>query len=264
MKRLSIYQVDAFTNKVFGGNPAAVCPLESWLPDETLQKIAHENNLSETAFFVPDEGEADYHLRWLTPTVEVDLCGHATLASAYVIFNHLGFKKDTVSFRTRSGLLYVHRKDNGLMMDFPAWEYREIDIPDLVTEALGHQPDQLYSGVDWVAVYDDPDIIAKIDPDLNKIMQLEDVRAIVVTAKGTGETDFISRFFGPRVGVPEDPVTGSAHCILTPIWAEKLGKTKLKAKQVSARGGELICELKDKRVEITGQAVLYMEGTINV
>ena len=262
MTQLEIFQVDAFSNKTFGGNPAAVCPLEDWLPDETLQNIALENNLSETAFFVPtDKG---FHLRWFTPTVEVDLCGHATLATAFVIFDQLDYEQDIITFETRSGDLHVHKKPHGLMMDFPVWTYERAAPPAILEEALGHKPDAVFSGHDWIAYYEDPELIKKIEPNMDTLAQFEDARAVIVTAEGKGEIDFISRFFGPRVGVPEDPVTGSAHCILTPFWADKLDKTSLRAYQASARGGNLLCELKGERVEITGQAVLYMKGTVYV
>lgn len=260
--KLDIYQVDAFTDTVFSGNPAAVIPLKDWPDDKTLLNIAAENNLSETAFFVP--GNNHYHLRWFTPTVEVDLCGHATLASAFVLFEKLGHKGKKITFKSRSGLLNVYKTAQGYKMHLPRWRYERIDVPEKLTEALGAAPDELYSGPDWVAVYSDSSLIRKITPDMNKLSAFKDMPAIVITARGTGNIDFISRFFGPAVGVPEDPVTGSAHCILAPFWGEKLDKTVLRARQVSRRGGDLLCEIKDEQVEITGQAVLYMYGHIRI
>lgn len=262
MPDFDLFQIDAFTNTVFGGNPAAVCPLQEWLSDEIMQAIAAENNLSETAFFIPEND--GFHIRWFTPTVEVDLCGHATLATAYVLFEELGYDKDVISLNSRSGILHVTRTPDGLMMDFPVWHYEEIEIPEKLSQALGQPIQSLYKGYDWIALYDDEETVRALSPDMNALIGFEDARGILATAKGKNGVDFVSRFFAPRVGVPEDPVTGSAHCILTPFWAEQLGKTRLKARQVSARGGDLLCELKEDRVEITGQAVLYMKGTIRV
>ena len=259
---LPIYQVDAFTSDVFKGNPAAVVPLQQWLPDEVMQNIALENNLAETAFFIPD-GDG-FHLRWFTPTVEVDLCGHATLATSWVIYNELGYDKPDIKFKSLSGELIVSKNENGLTLNFPIWEYHPVDIDDRVTDALGNKPDELYHGPDWLAVYNNPNIIETMQPDMFKLSEISECRGVIATAKTENDTDFISRWFGPNVGVPEDPVTGSAHCILTPIWAEKLGKTKLKAYQASPRGGHLDLELKDDRVHITGQATLYMKGTIYI
>jgi len=262
---LDIYQVDAFTDKTFGGNPAAVCPLEAWLPDMQLQNIAMENNLSETAFFIPSQSsDADFDLRWFTPSCEVDLCGHATLATSFIIFDQLKLDKPTIRFSTRSGILTIEQTEYGLKMNLPVWDYKETDIPLLVTEALGAKPTALYKGNDWIALFDDEQTVRDLEPDMDKLLQIKDMRGILPTAKSNGKYDFISRFFGPAVGVPEDPVTGSAHCILTPFWAERLNKTTLHAYQASARGGALFCELKGDRVHITGQAVLYMTGQINV
>ena len=227
-----------------------------------MQNIAQENNLAETAFFIPD-GDG-FHLRWFTPTIEVDLCGHATLATSWVIYNELGYNKDTIYFSSLSGQLIVKRTDNKLTLDFPIWEKEKVALDNRVTEALGSEPLELYHGPDWIAVYDDIETIKNLNPDMFKLSSITECRGIIATAKGQGDLDFISRWFGPNVGVNEDPVTGSAHCVLTPLWAEKLGKTKLKAYQASARGGYLDLELKDDRVYITGQATLYMKGSIYI
>jgi predicted PhzF superfamily epimerase YddE/YHI9 len=258
--RLNLYQVDAFTSRVFGGNPAAVVPLDAWLPDATLQAIALENNLSETAFFVK-EGEG-YRLRWFTPAQEVDLCGHATLASAYVLFHHLARGLQRVEFASRSGPLKVAREGEWLVMDFPSRPPRAFTPPLELAQVLGASPREVLVSRDWVAVFDSEAQVRELKPDLMRLAQL-DTFAVTVTAPGQ-EVDFVSRFFAPRVGVPEDPVTGSAHCSLVPYWAKRLGKTRLSARQVSARGGELRCEEREDRVHIAGQAVLYLEGVITL
>jgi PhzF family phenazine biosynthesis protein len=258
--KLPIYQVDAFTSRVFHGNPAAVCPLPSWLPDTTLQSIALENNLSETAFIVSEGGSRE--IRWMTPTQEVDLCGHATLASAYVIFERLEPGLERVVFSSRSGPLTVSRRDGLLVLDFPARAPRRCGLPAGLAEALGRNPLEVWGARDLMAVYASEDDVRGLRPDMEKLGAVETF-AVIVTAPGR-EVDFVSRFFGPRVGVPEDPVTGSAHCTLVPYWAERLGKNALRAQQVSARGGELLCELRGERVSIAGRAVLYLEGTIEV
>jgi len=257
--KIPIFQIDAFTDKVFAGNPAAVCPLEYWLEDEVLQNIAAENNLSETAFFV-DRGDF-FQLRWFTPQTEVDLCGHATLAAAYVLFNHLGYKEKTIRFKTRSGILSVSQNDELLTMNFPSADLIKVDTPPDLIEGLGYEPVATYQSDDLLALYDSEEMVARLDPDFMKLSELS-ARGIIVTAKGNS-VDFVSRFFAPAVGIPEDPVTGSAHCTLIPYWAEKLGKTRMTAKQVSCRGGDLICENKKDGVVIGGQARLYMEGKIN-
>lgn len=262
-REIDLYQIDSFTNETFGGNPAAVCPLDEWLPDDLLQNIAMENNLSETVFCVAQD-DGSYHLRWFTPTVEVDLCGHATLAAAYVIFEYLNHSGDQIIFTGLSGELRVYKTGDGLKMDFPVWPHKKIDISSQISDALGHEPTELYEGYDWVAVYDDMKTVKNMAPDMEKLTACENMRGIIVTAAGNDGVDFVSRFFGPRVGIPEDPVTGSAHCILAPIWAEKLNKTKFNAKQISARGGDLVCELINDRVEISGQAKLFMKGKIYV
>ncbi len=261
--RLPIYQIDAFTSAVFGGNPAAVVPLEAWLSDITLQAIAAENNLSETAFFVP-EGE-DWHLRWFTPTMEVDLCGHATLASASLIFSRLKPNVRQARFRTRSGWLDVTAKDDLLSMDFPSRPPARKSDPGLqaaATRALGKAPLELWMARDLMVLLETEADVRALKPDLAKIAAL-DAFAVIATAPGT-DVDFVSRFFAPARGVPEDPVTGSAHCTLIPFWASRLGKSSLVARQVSARGGELFCESRGDRVTIAGRAVLYLEGSIHV
>jgi PhzF family phenazine biosynthesis protein len=257
---LDIFQVDAFTKKVFGGNPAAICPLNEWLPAETMQKIALENNLAETAFFVKkDDG---YELRWFTPTVEMDLCGHATLASAYVLYELLGERADVLKFQTKSGLLTVEKKDDLLVLDFPSRPAVACDVPDGLIEAIGKTPKEVLKSRDYLMVYESEEEVRAIKPNFAALLEI-DTHAVIVTAKGT-DSDFVSRFFAPEVGVFEDPVTGSAHCTLIPYWAEKLGKTKLFARQVSARGGELFCELVGDRVRIGGNAALYLKGNIFV
>lgn len=258
--KISMYQVDAFASRPFEGNPAAVCPLDNWLPDGLMQSIAMENNLSETAFFVP-EG-AGFAIRWFTPLAEVDLCGHATLASAFVLFNCLGFKGDELSFSSRSGPLRVSRDGGSLVLDFPAQPPRPCRAPDGIAEALGAEPAECLEYVDLVAVFDDSKTVLEARPDMAALAGL-DYRGVIITA-AANDYDFISRFFGPAVGVPEDPVTGSAHTKLAPYWAGKLGKNPLRARQVSARGGDLVCRLAGDRVLIAGQAVLYLRGDIEV
>ena len=259
--RIPIYQVDAFTDRLFAGNPAAVCPLREWLPDATLQSIAAENNLAETAFFVP-EGEG-YLLRWLTPTVEVPLCGHATLASAHVVTTILEPGRRSVPFRTvKSGTLTVAREGDVLAMDFPSHPPERKPADARVIAALGLAPREAYdSGRGRVfAIYEHPQDVATLKPDLAAIKQCD--LTVLVTAPGGEGVDFVSRYFAPNHGIDEDPVTGGAHCVLTPFWAERLGKTRLKARQVSARGGDLLCELRGDRVTLSGRAKLYLEGTI--
>ena len=257
---LSIFQIDAFTKKNFAGNPAAICPLPEWLPDDLMQKIAAENNLSETAFFVKKENL--YELRWFTPTFEIDLCGHATLATAFVLFELLGETAEVLKFQTKSGLLEVGRQDDLLILDFPARPAEECEVPGNLVGAIGKTPMQVLKSRDYLMVYESEDEIRQITPDFAELLKTG-AHAVIVTAKGT-TCDFVSRFFAPEVGVFEDPVTGSAHCTLIPFWAEKLGKEKLFARQISARGGELFCELKNDRVKIGGNAVLYLKGEIYV
>ena len=259
--KVDIYQIDAFAKKPFQGNPAAVVPLDQWLPDDVMLDIAMENNLAETAFFVP--GEKGYDLRWFTPTVEMDLCGHATLASAFLIFEILGTDHTTLRFQTRSGELTVEKKDGKFVLDFPSRPGTPTDAPPGLIDALGGAvPKEILKSRDYMLVYESEADVLAIKPDFNSLIKI-DTHAVIVTAKGDS-SDFVSRFFAPEVGVPEDPVTGSAHCTLIPYWAEKLGKTELFARQVSQRGGELSCELVGDRVKIGGDAVLYMRGEIYV
>ena len=259
--RLRIFQIDAFTDAVFGGNPAAVCPLESWLDDATLQAIANENNLSETAFLVPENGA--YALRWFTPLAEVDLCGHATLASAHVVFRHLQPSADSVAFETRSGRLAVTRGDDGLTMDFPALAANPVEIPADLSAGLGVAPEAVFADMDYLALFESEAQVRAIEPDMTALARLDERRGIIVTAPGE-DADFVSRFFCPRLGVPEDPVTGSAHCMLAPFWTERLGKTTLRARQVSARGGVVHCTVEGERVRLSGRTAQYLEGTITV
>jgi PhzF family phenazine biosynthesis protein len=257
---LPIYQIDAFTSSVFAGNPAAVVPLSEWLPDETLQAIANENNLSETAYFIPS-GDG-YHLRWFTPVVEVDLCGHATLASAYLLFELLGHPGDIVRFHTKSGELTVHHKGDLLKMDLPSRPPSPVDIHNGLTKSLGGLPVEILAARDYLVRYHSESDVRALDPDMEALKHI-DRFAVIATAPGD-HCDFVSRFFAPAKGVPEDPVTGSAHCTLIPYWAQELGKNTLSARQISRRGGELQCELLGGRVQIAGRAALYLKGTIFV
>jgi predicted PhzF superfamily epimerase YddE/YHI9 len=261
--QLPIYQVDAFTDALFGGNPAAICPLEAWLPDATLQAIAAENNLAETAFFVR-EG-ADYALRWFTPTVEVDLCGHATLASGHVILRCLEPGRDSVDFRTlKAGTLQVSERDaDFLEMDFPSRPPVPTEPPPGLLEALGGAPKAVLRARDHVVVYERTADVAALRPDFTALGKV-DCWAVTATAPGDDGVDFVSRFFAPRQGIDEDPVTGSAHCTLTPYWAGRLGKTELEARQISRRGGALRCTLSGDRVSLAGRTVLYLEGKISI
>jgi len=290
---LKLYQVDAFTDHLFGGNPAAVVPLQQWLPTETMQQLALENNLSETVFFValaspnpsergasenpplegreasPLEGresfssegfEADFDIRWFTPGVEINLCGHATLAAAYVLFNKLGFVKETLVFNSKSGLLKVMQKGDRLLMDFPSWKPSlKSGYPDLLPMALGGAPiKEVYQSRDLLVVLENEAAVKNCRPDFTVMKKIED--KIIITAQGN-YVDFVSRFFAPTAGVEEDPVTGSAHSQLTPFWSERLGKTEMTAKQLSHRGGNLYCtQVSEERVLIGGQCVFYMEG----
>lgn len=256
--KLKQFQVDAFASHVFEGNPAAVCPLESWLDDAVMQAIAEENNLSETAFFVPVD--AGFELRWFAPRCEVDLCGHATLATAHVLYAHLGYTEPSVSFFTRSGELVVSKLGDALQMDFPVRRPTRCEAPGALLRGLGATPVEVWAADDYVAVFDSEAAIRAIAPDYVALAQL-DLRGVCVTAPGT-DVDFVSRFFAPRVGIPEDPVTGSAHCTLAPYWAGRLGKPTLSAHQVSTRGGRLTCELAGERVLLAGRAVTFMEAGI--
>jgi PhzF family phenazine biosynthesis protein len=260
--KLRLFQIDAFAGQVFAGNPAAVVPLERWLDDATLQSIASENNLSETAFFVGEKG--DFHIRWMTPTDEVDLCGHATLASAWVVFNEIEKGRTEVHFRSQSGLLRVTGDGERLALDFPSRPPEPADaaMPALTAAALGAHPREVLASRDYLAVFDSEDEVRALRPDMARVAAL-DRMAVIATAPG-GDCDFVSRFFVPSLGIPEDPVTGSAHCTLVPYWSKRLGRTKLFARQVSARGGELWCEDRGERVSIAGRCVRYLEGTIDL
>jgi PhzF family phenazine biosynthesis protein len=262
MMTIRIYQADAFTDKLFGGNPAAICPLDEWLPDEMMQKIAIENNLAETAFFV--KNDTGYKLRWFTPEYEIDLCGHATLASAHILFTQLGHKENEIYFETiKAGTLIVKKEGDKYTMDFPLRPPILIDAPVGLIEALGEkQPVEVLRSRDYFLVYESESDIREISPDFFALSKMDTV-GVIVTAPGD-KVDFVSRFFAPGAGIPEDPVTGSAHCNLIPYWAEKLGKTKLYAYQLSARKGELWCELKGDRVLMSGKAVTYLKGEIFV
>jgi len=258
--KLQIFQVDAFTSKIFKGNPAAVCPLDKWLPDNLMQQIAAENNLSETAFFVKNGNIFD--IRWFTPTVEVDLCGHATLAAAHVLFSHLSYKSDIIFLKSKSGELRVKKSNDMLWLDFPAGFSEKVSIPSILAEAIDDgTPVEAWAARDYLmAVYEDEAFIRKMKLDFNLLKQLP-YHALIVTSMGK-DVDFVSRMFAPSIGIDEDPVTGSAHTVLTPYWSQRLKKVHLSARQISERGGELQCTLSGDRVEIGGQAVTYLVGEI--
>lgn len=258
--KLKLFQVDAFTNRQFSGNPAAIIPLETWLPDSTLQAIAAENNLSETAYFVKQE--EGYRLRWFTPMREVDLCGHATLASAWVLWERLGKRTPLLRFETRSGELRVTRDDKWLWLDFPADLAEVCAAPAALISGLIQPPREVLLARNYVAIYDSEDLVRGLKPDFRLLATLGN-HGVIATAPGK-ECDFVSRFFGPRFGIDEDPVTGSAHCTLVPLWSARLGRTALHARQISHRGGELQCELKGERVLIGGQCVAFLTGEIEL
>lgn len=255
-----IYQIDAFTDKVFSGNPAAVCPLDAWLSDDTLQKIAMENNLAETAFYVKQGDQ--YQIRWFTPTVEVDLCGHATLASAFVLFNCENHQGNIIHFFSpRSGALTVTKKGELMTLNFPSDAFEQVELTAEITNSFNIAPKLAFKGkTDYLLVFDTEDEIRKIVPVFDKISKLKG-RGVIVTAKGN-KVDFVSRFFAPQSGINEDPVTGSAHTTLTPYWSKQLGKTELTAIQLSERKGYLQCKYLNDRVEISGQGRLYLKGEI--
>ncbi len=258
--KLRIFQADAFTDTLFSGNPAAVVLLDHWLPDQVMQNIALENNLSETAFLVPAGGH--FHLRWFTPATEVSLCGHATLASAHILFNHLNFQGDTVVFETLSGPLPVSRSGELLYLDFPAATLKAIPTPQGLTAGLGLRPLEVFhAGKYLLAIYKNQTEVSRIVPDFPLLSKLPYL-GIDVTSPGE-KVDFVSRFFAPSVGINEDPVTGSAHTALIPYWSQRLQKSTLLAHQISSRGGILYCEFLGERVKIGGKAVTYMEGTID-
>jgi PhzF family phenazine biosynthesis protein len=270
---IELYQVDAFCKELFSGNPAAVCPLASWPADELMQQIAAENNLSETAFYVPEAAHAEgshpegghYHIRWFTPTVEVDLCGHATLATAHVIFHHKGFKGDTVRFASRSGELRVKKAGDLLTLDFPADIITPIPVTDDMFLWFDKRPEEAYKGkTDYMLVFAREADIVNLQPNLSVIGKLTEARGVIATGPGDSDAvDFVSRFFGPQSGVPEDPVTGSAHTTLTPYWSNRLGKKDLTAQQLSARKGFLQCKDAGNRIEISGRAKTFLTGNIH-
>ena len=255
--KLTLFQVDAFTNKLFGGNPAAVVPLQNWIDDELMQNLAMENNLAETVFFVPDGDE--FYIRWFTPVLEINLCGHATLASSFVLYNFLGYDKPKIIFNSKSGKLVVEKKGDSFFMDFPSWKPEKADVyPDDLEESLGVK--------EIVAVYKYRDLLVELNaeedvknakPDFTVLKDIGE--KIIITAPGK-KHDFVSRFFAPVAGIDEDPVTGSAHSQLIPFWSEKLNKSVMQAKQLSQRGGEIYCEQKGERVIMGGEGVFYMRG----
>ncbi len=257
---IPFYHIDAFTGHVFSGNPAGVCFLDSWLSDSVLQSIAAENNLPETAFLVRKRG--GYELRWFTPKVEVDLCGHATLASAFVIFTYRDHDCKQVDFQTKSGKLSVQQQEGLLVMDFPARKPIPCQRPNGINEILGLSPSKILRSRDLLAVYETEEQVKNLKPDMEGISTL-DCFAVIVTAPGK-KSDFVSRFFAPAAGIPEDPVTGSAHCTLIPYWSDRLGKKEMHALQLSQRGGELFCSDKGDRVTMGGRAVIYLSGTIRI
>lgn len=259
--RIPIYQVDAFADRPFAGNPAAVCPLEAWPEDALLQAIAAENNLSETAFFVRQRN-GSYDLRWFAPIGEVDLCGHATLATGYVLREHLGVQAEVLRFTSRSGPLEVRCANAGYVLDFPAQPVAPAPAPRLLVEGLSLAPLEVIAGMDWIAVVESEEQVLGVRPDLAILARL-DRRGVCVTAPGRS-SDFVSRFFAPKYGIPEDPVTGSAHCALAPYWAGRLGREVLEARQLSARGGDVHCEVRGDRVLLGGSAALFLQGTIEL
>jgi len=266
MPTLPIYQVDAFTDRLFAGNPAAVVPLATWPDDVTLQAIAAENNLPETAFFAPASSDrgADYDLRWFTPTVEVDLCGHATLATAFVLATQLGVTAERVTFATRGGDLAVARAGDVYTLDFPANPPEPVAEPTPFAEALGAAPDAvLRGGAFGLAVFPDAATVAELSSDMARVAAMTDLIGVIASAPGD-RVDVVSRFFAPGAGIPEDPVTGSAHTVLGPYWAERLGKTTLHARQISARGGDLRVTAAGERVHIGGRCALYLDGRIRI
>ncbi len=258
--KIPLYHVDAFTGTLFAGNPAAVCPLKDWPDAETLQKIAAENNLSETAFFSGHDGA--YRIRWFTPTQEVDLCGHATLAAGFVALKYMAGDRKSVAFVSKSGRLRVTQAGELYVLDFPARPPKKCEEPpDQLLKGLGRKPKEVWVARDYMAVYRTEDEVRKLKPKMDRLAGLEGL-GVIATAPGKKQYDFVSRFFAPGAGVPEDPVTGSAHCTLIPYWAERLGKEKLLAHQASARGGELYCMARGDRVAIGGRAVLYLRGAV--
>jgi PhzF family phenazine biosynthesis protein len=261
--QVRLFQVDAFTDKIFGGNPAAVCVLDKWPSKDILQKVASENFLPETAFLVPLEKEGHFDLKWFTPDIEMDLCGHATLASAHVLFHHLNFSKEKITFHSNSGPLIVTKNGNLITLDFPSRMPLKSELPELLERGLGKKPLEVWKSRDYIAVYEDEDIIRDFAPVKSILDQVNlDPGGIIITAKGR-DVDFVSRFFTPQASIFEDPVTGSAHCSLIPLWAQKTGKKRMTAHQLSKRGGKLWCEENADRVLISGEAKTYLEGYID-
>ncbi len=258
--KLRQFQVDAFASRRFEGNPAAVCPLKEWLSDDLMQSIAAENNLSETAFFVP--AQSGFHLRWFTPLAEVDFCGHATLASGHVLFDALDYEKQSVVFETRSGEMTVERSGKLYVMNFPAQPPKPCSPPKALIEALGAKPTEVLAADDYLAVFESQAVVQSLAPDFARLGDL-DLRGVIATAPGD-DHDFVSRFFGPKLGIDEDPVTGSAHCELTPYWSKRLSKKQLRARQISRRGGDVLCEIAGDRVRLKGSAVTFMVGEIEI
>ena len=259
--KIPYFEVDAFAGQLFGGNPAGICALNRWLDDATLQRIAAENNLAETAFLVP--AGSDYELRWFTPEMEIDLCGHATLASAFVLFSEMGLGGERVRFHSRtSGALTVAREGEWLTLDFPARPASPCAVSEGLARSLGRRPLEVFRARDYLAVFGSEADVRSLAPDFG-LMKTLDAFGVIATAPGDG-CDFVSRFFAPKAGVNEDPVTGSSHCTLVPWWSQRLGKTELAARQVSRRGGELFCRLAGDRVRIGGKAVLYLRGEIEL
>lgn len=259
---ISIFQVDAFATRRFAGNPAAVMPMKDFLEDAVLQAIAAENNLAETAFLVPDRG--DYRLRWFTPTIEVPLCGHATLASAAVVMEKLEPGRNTVVFHSASGPLTVNRTELGYVMDFPARPSELVTTPVGLADALGVVPIEVcVNAFNYLALLESEQVLRAVAPDMAALARL-DRSGVIVTAGGDGTYDFVSRYFAPAKGIPEDPVTGAAHCMLAPYWARRLGQTEFRAFQASQRGGEIICRLVHDRVELEGTCIFYMEGEVEI
>lgn len=266
--KLPIYQVDAFTDHVFGGNPGAVVPLENWIPDDVMQNIAIENNLSETGFFVrcdDDDAQHDFHIRYFTPGNEVKFCGHVTLATGYVIMNILEPDRSELTFKSANGAMHIQKDGDFIIMDVPQWPIEKTDVPESLIDALRKTPLALYKGEYWMALFETQQDIESLAPDFRRLSDFNKADAIICTAPANdADTDFVSRFFCPRYGIDEDPVTGSAHSILASYWSQELGKNTLKAKQISKRGGDLWCDIKGDRVQIKGQGVLYMTGEIVV
>jgi PhzF family phenazine biosynthesis protein len=259
--KLNLYQVDAFADKLFSGNPAAVIPLEKWIDPELMQKLGMENNLAETVFFVPNGN--DFDIRWFTPEVEINLCGHATLASAYVLYNILGYKQPTITFHSKSGPLYINREGDTIQLDFPSWKPERItDYPQELLQSLG-SPEiaGVYKYRDYLVELTNEEAVRKCRPDFTLMKKAGE--KVIITAPGK-DADFVSRFFAPTAGIDEDPVTGSAHSQLIPFWSYKLGKNKMNAKQLSKRGGDLYCEQKGDRVLMGGKCVFYMKGEVSI